>query len=228
MGSASNGQFNGWNPNLHYYFRRARGFFDIVAYKGDGSSTSFSHNLGVTPELKIIKIRDDAYGWLVGGSVVTGGTNDYQLYLYSVDARANTNYWGAVDSASAFSVVASNFLSNANGHEYIAYLFATVAGISKVGSYTGTGSTLNVDCGFSAGARLVIIKRVDSTGNWYVYDSVRGIVAGNDPYLVFNATSAEVTSTDYIDPLSSGFTITSSAPADLNNAGGTFIFLAIA
>ena len=118
--------------------------------------------------------------------------------------------------------------SNASGSNYIAYLFATLAGVSKVGSYTGTGSDLNVDCGFSAGARFILIKRTDSTGDWYVWDSVRGIVAGNDPYFLLNSSAAQVTNTDYIDPLSSGFTVTSSAPAALNASGGTYIFLAIA
>jgi len=236
--SAGAGQFDfqdGWYNSdqsattfISWMFRRAKGFFDVVAYTGDGTSTSFSHNLGATPELKIIKIRSDAFGWLVGGSAVTGGTKDYQLYLDTNAAQANTNYWGAIDSASAFSVVASNFLSNASGQTYIAYLFATVAGISKVGSYTGTGSDLNVDCGFSAGAKFVVIKRTDSTGDWYLYDSARGIVAGNDPYKLLNSNAASVTNTDYIDPLSSGFTITSSAPAGLNASSGTYIFLAIA
>ncbi|NBQ50080.1 MAG: hypothetical protein EBU35_05495, partial [Marivivens sp.] len=64
--------------------------------------------------------------------------------------------------------------------------------------------------------------------DWYVYDSTRGIVGGNDPYLLINSTAAEVTNTDYIDPLNSGFTVTSSAPAGLNASGGTYIFLAIA
>jgi hypothetical protein len=117
---------------------------------------------------------------------------------------------------------------NMSGKDFISYHFATLAGVSKVGSYTGTAATLNVDCGFSAGARFILIKRSDSTGDWYVYDSARGIVAGNDPYLLLNSTAAEVTGTDYIDPLSSGFTVTSSAPAALNASGGTYIFLAIA
>jgi len=38
----------------------------------------------------------------------------------------------------------------------------------------------------------------------------------------------QVTNTDYIDPLTSGFTVTSSSPAALNASGGTYIFLAIA
>jgi hypothetical protein len=118
--------------------------------------------------------------------------------------------------------------SNSSGATYIAYLFATCPGVSKVGTYTGTGTTLQIDCGFTAGARFVLIKRTDSTGDWYVWDSARGIIAGNDPYLLLNSTAAEVTSTDYIDTYSAGFEISSTAPAAINANAGTFIFLAIA
>jgi len=60
-----------------------------------------------------------------------------------------------------------------------------------------------------------------------MYDSARGIVSGNDPYLKLNG-GQEVTSTDYIDPLNAGFTVTSSAPSGMNGDDGTFMFLAIA
>jgi hypothetical protein len=100
--------------------------------------------------------------------------------------------------------------------------------VSKVGSYTGTGTTLQVDCGFTAGARFVLIKRTDSTGSWYVWDTARGITSSSDPYLLLNSTAAEVTGTDYIDPYSAGFEISSSAPAEINASGGSFIFLAVA
>lgn len=73
-----------------------------------------------------------------------------------------------------------------------------------------------------------MIKRTDDTGDWYVWDSARGIVAGNDPYLLLNSTAAEVTSTDYVDTYSAGFEISSTAPAAINASGGSFIFLAIA
>jgi hypothetical protein len=118
--------------------------------------------------------------------------------------------------------------SNNSGGTYVAYLFATVAGVSKVGSYTGTGATQTIDCGFTGGARFVLIKRTDSTGDWYVWDSARGIVSGNDPYLLLNSTAAEVTNTDYVDTFAAGFEISSTAPAAINANGGTFIFLAIA
>ena len=207
-----------------WMWKRAPSFFDVVAYTGDGTSGSYAHNLGVVPELKIIKNRNSSGGWTVGGSGVTGGTTAGYLVLSTTAAKAATSgeaYWGSVDSDTTFSVRAGNSGSNMSGRTYIAYLFATLAGVSKVGSVTHSGTT-NVDCGFSAGARFVLLKRTDATGDWYIWDSARGISAGNDPYLQLNSTAAEVTNTDYIDPLSSGFTITSTFTA------GDYIFYAIA
>jgi hypothetical protein len=107
----------------------------------------------------------------------------------------------------------------------MAYLFATADGVSKVGSFSHTngGGDTNVDCGFSSGARLVMCKRASDTGSWYLFDSARGIVSGNDPHLELNSSGAEVTGSDVIDPLNAGFTVTSGFLSS-----GTYIFWAIA
>ena len=141
---------------------------------------------------------------------------------YPTNSQWNVGGAGAGTTATHFSKGVAN-----NG-EYIAYLFASVAGISKVGTYTGTGSDLNVDCGFSAGARFVIIKKTNGSGVWYFWDSARGITSGNDPYLLLNSDSAESTSYDYIDPLSSGFTVPSTGSGSTNVSGDEYVFLAIA
>jgi hypothetical protein len=222
MGDQSQASTN----NLRMLLRRAPGFFDVVAYGGDGTNgRAVSHNLGVTPEMMWVKARDEAANWYVYHAA-TGATK--AIYLNGTQAPAvSPGFWNdTAPTSSVFSVYSA--FTNSSSKSYIAYLFASVDGISKVGVYTGTGNDLNVDCGFSAGARLVIIRRTDSTGDWYVWDSVRGIVAGNDPYLLLNSSAAQVTNTDYIDPLASGFTVTSSAPAALNASGGTYIFYAIA
>jgi hypothetical protein len=117
---------------------------------------------------------------------------------------------------------------NTSAATYIAYLFTSCTGVSRVGSYAGTGTTQIIDCGFSTGARFVLIKRTDSTGGWYIWDSARGIVAGNDPYLLLNTTAADVTTTDWVDTAATGFELSSTAPADINASGGAYIFLAIA
>jgi len=212
---------------INWMFRRAPGFFDVVAYTGTGSVQSISHNLGVTPELMIVKARNlSGLNWPVY-SASTGNTN--WLRLNTTDASASaTGMWNSTSPTASVFTVGTSAASNDPTGTFIAYLFASCPGVSKVGSYTGTGTTLQINCGFTAGARFVMIKRTDSAGDWYVWDTARGIISGNDPYLLLNSTAAEVTGTDYIDPLSSGFEISSTAPAAINANGGSFIFLAVA
>lgn len=212
---------------INWVFRRAPGFFDVVAWEGtstSGSSTdALNHGLGAIPELIIGKKHSHTGNWTVYSSV-TGINKELELNNNAAVASV-TNMIKAAPTATTFTV---GYGLNQDERYFIGYFFASLAGISKVGSYSGTGSNVGVDCGFTAGARFVLIKRTDSTGDWYVWDSTRGIVGGNDPYLLLNSTAAEVTNTDYIDPLNAGFTVTSSAPADLNASGGTYLFLAIA
>jgi hypothetical protein len=212
------------NPIL-YTFRRAPGFFDVVCYTGTGTSTAFNHNLTVVPEMIITKIRNSGVpNWGVWHNALS--PSSAMLFLNTTGTQGN-GYVNTVTSTT-FSFATANGVVNSSGNTYIAYLFATVAGVSKVGSYTGTGTTKQIDCGFTGGARFVMIKRTDSTGGWYVWDSARGIVAGNDPYLLLNSNDVQVTNTDYIDTYSLGFEISSTAPTEINANGGTYIFLAIA
>ena len=233
--SFSTGSFFGSAQTINWQFRRAPGFFDVVTYTGTGSNQSISHNLGATPELVIVKIRSgNTRQWIVWTPDITEGKT---LRLNDSTAEDN-NIPNAFQANSTFTAtnfgVGTNDSTNGSGYKYVAFLFASLSGISKVGTYSGTGSNINVDCGFTAGARFVMIKRTDTEINpdpgtdWYVWDSTRGIVSGNDPYLLLNTTTAQVTNTDYIDPLNAGFTVTSSAPAALNTSGGTYLFLAIA
>ena len=96
------------------------------------------------------------------------------------------------------------------------------------GSYTGNGSSQTIDCGFTTGARFILIKRTDSTGDWYVWDTARGIVTGNDPHLSLNTTVAEVTTDDSIDPDSSGFIVNQVGDTNINVSSASYIFYAIA
>ena len=211
-----------------YYLRRAPSFFDEVCYTGTGIARTVNHNLGVVPELMIVKNRSNATGadWSVYAA--SEGATKF-LWLNSANASgAVSTYWNNTSPTSTAFSIGTNFRVNASGNTFVAYLFATCPGVSKVGSYSGTGAAQTINCGFTGGARFVLIKRTDSTGDWYLWDSARGITSGADPYLLMNSTDAEVTGTNYVDAASSGFTITSSAPAAINASGGNFIYLAVA
>jgi len=142
--------------------------------------------------------------------------------------QTDTMWNDTTPTASVFSIGTYNGV-NGSGDTYVAYLFATCAGVSKVGSYAGTGATQTINCGFGAGgARFVLIKRTDSTGGWYVWDSARGMISGTDPSLLLNSTAAEVNANS-VYAISTGFQIVSTA-AGINSSasGATYIFLAIA
>jgi uncharacterized protein YejL (UPF0352 family) len=212
-------------PMIYWSFKRAPGFFDEVCYTGTGSATTVTHNLTVAPEMMIIKNRSSASHWIVYTAALG---NTKALEFTTSGPTTSAAFFNNTSPTSSVFTVNSAASVNGSGSSLVAYLFATCAGVSKVGSYTGNGTTQTINCGFTGGARFVLIKRTDSTGDWYVWDSARGIVAGNDPYLLLNSTAAEVTSTDYIDTASTGFEISSTAPAAINANGGSFIFLAIA
>ena len=216
-------QYLGGATTVYFNFRRAPGFFDEVCYTGTGAARTVTHNLAAVPELMIVKRRSSAIAWAIYPLDAT----KYMEFDTSGANNTSATWNNTAPTASVFTLGGSGQV-NESGSTFVAYLFATCPGVSKVGSYTGTGTTLQINCGFTAGSRFVLIKRTDSTGDWYVWDSARGIVAGNDPYLLLNSTAAEVTSTDYVDTYSAGFEISSTAPAAINANGGSFIFLAIA
>jgi hypothetical protein len=207
-------------------FRRAPSFFDEVCYTGTGSATTQAHNLGVVPELMILKNRTSAVLWPVYSSSL-GNTGILVLNTTVAGTTGSGNWNSTTPTSSVFSIGAGSGV-NASGNTYVAYLFATCAGVSKVGSYTGNGSSQTINCGFTSGARFVLIKRTDSTGDWMISDSARGIVSGSDPYLELNNTNAEVTGEDWLDTDSTGFVVNEVSGSNANTSSATYIFLAIA
>jgi hypothetical protein len=214
---------------VDWNLRRAPGFFDEVCYTGTGVARTVNHNLGVVPEMMIMKNRSSAgYSWFTWTKDLDLTQTFGLLALNTtsaVPAFSSSNLNSTIPTSTVFSVSGD---SNVAGQNYVTYLFASCPGVSKVGSYTGNGSSQTINCAFTTGARFVLIKRTDSTGDWYVWDSARGIVAGNDPYLALNSTAAEVSSNDSVDTDNTGFIVNQVAASNVNVNGATYIFLAIA
>jgi hypothetical protein len=212
-------------PYINWAFRRAPGFFDEVCYTGDGGYVSRNHNLAAVPEMMIVKARSTTSNWSVYHSAL--GFGNY-VRLNTTAASAGTgDFWYQTPTSTQFSTGGYTEI-NDTGVTYVAYLFATLAGVSKVGSYTGNGSTQTINCGFTGGARFVLIKRTDGTGGWYVYDTARGMTVLTDPYLLMNTTAAEVATLGSVTTVATGFALNSAILAAINVNAGTYIFLAIA
>ena len=241
-----------YSTNVSVSLRKGTGFFDIVPYLGNKLTVPLvvKHNLGVVPEMIWIKQRDADnqtrgvtqfvyQNWAVYHKDFTDSSHYYAIlnHNYAEITGSNPSLWNNLDPTSTeFSLwnyntgsATSSFVNQSDNStsptyygQFIAYLFATLSGISKVGSFSHTnGSSTNVDCGFGSTARFVMVKS-KGIGDWYVWDSVRGISAGNDSYLRLNTSDAPVTTTDWIDPLSTGFQMSSGF------ATGNYIFYALA
>ena len=222
IGNASTYNFINW------CFKRAPEVFDQICYTGTGGAHTETHNLGAAPEFWIVKIRTPYQQYWVVGSTQMANT-DFILMDDFAKQYTDSSYWNSTYPTSSGITFGTNARVNYSGSSYVAYLFATKAGVSKVGSYTGDGTAGKIiDCGFSAGARFILIKRTDDAGHWYVFDSARGIVAANDPHLSINSTSAEVTDDDSVDPTASGFIVNQVAATNINVTNATYIFLAFA
>ena len=220
--------FDGTNSNTHsWMWKRAPGFFDVVAYTGTNvAGLTINHNLGVVPEMIWVKNRSAAEYWAVYHKDLNGGTNPSHYFLRLNTTNAETDYneiWNDTEPTATQFTVGQQGVVNGFEQNHIAYLFATLPGVSKVGSFThSNGSNTTVDCGFTSGARFVLVKQTDLADGWFVFDTERGITVSDSPRLFLNSTASEVGSS-YIEPASSGFIIKNGFWS-----AGDYIFYAIA
>ena len=234
IGTSSINNYNsGGDTYIGYNMRRAPSFFDMVCYTGTGAALSLTHNLTVAPELIFIKARSGSSYWILGGNF-GASTYWYKNDWGANDSSTSSSYSGnlsfGAQPTSTTVTLDTNSAVNSSGSTYEMWMWATCPGVSKVGTYTGTGALQTIACGFAAGARFVLITRVGVVGDnsAYYWDSVRGISSSTDPYLLLNTSAAEVTGTNYVDTDTTGFKVTAAASSTVNVSGGTYIFLAIA
>ncbi|MDB4425695.1 hypothetical protein N9282_00090, partial [bacterium] len=215
-----------------WLWKRAPGFFDVVAYTGDGTAgRDIPHNLGVAPEMMWVKNRNTPIDWWCYHKGL--GNTKYIKLNTTTSAFTDSTAWNNTTPSDTVFTLGTSGRVNYGNDPYIAYLFASLPGISKVGSYTGNSTNNRViDCGFSSGARFVLIREADNYNYWFMFDSERGITtASTDGVLRIDDNSAEGTESptyggNLISPHSSGFMI--SNLGTLNNNSGQFIFYAIA
>jgi hypothetical protein len=201
--------------------------FDVVADKGNGQTTKqIAHNLNAVPQMIWRKNRDGGSdNWQCYHFGLNGGTNPhlYRLRLNTNNSEDSDSYtWVNAPTSTQFTV-GSNGSINRNNDDFITMLFASVEGISKVGSYTGTGNS-NQYINVGHEPRFLIIKRTDSTGDWMVFDSLRGFgnSATNDSILKLNSQDA-ATSSNVMNLFSAGFNCLTS-DSNLNASNGKYVY----
>tara|TARA_R100001143_G_scaffold841_2_gene2579 strand:+ start:857 stop:1834 length:978 start_codon:yes stop_codon:yes gene_type:complete len=183
--------------------------FDILTYEGSGSAQTISHNLGVKPNMIIVKNIDSSsppFNWRVYNSSLGAGV---ALKLNATDAKSDDpGYWNDTEPTSSVFSVKDSGETNNSGQTYIAYLFAEKKGYSKFGSWIGNGSANGafVYTGFKPA--YVLVKSADGITEWFITDNKRP--GHNLNYRINpNIMDAEATaaSANYCDLLSNGFKV---------------------
>jgi hypothetical protein len=216
---STNGAVNGSGSTyVSWTWCKAAGFFDVVAYDGNGvSGRAIDHNLNSDVGMIIVKSTTlNSTNWRVFHRSL-GATQVITLNSTS-GAGTSSSYWADTEPTSTqFTIGNVNDMNNAS-YKYVAYLFAHNEDLIQCGSFSGNDATVNVDLGWQP--QFIIVKNSNNTMNWHMYDNERGAGA----YLFAEADSQEFTdSSPDIVFNSTGF----DASGNLGISGRDYIYMAI-
>ena len=200
--------------------------FSIVKYTGTGSNATVGHGLGAVPQMTIIKGTGNTYNWGIYHHKLG---NQKNLNLNSNSAANNDSsgvYYNSTTPTSTVFSIGTNVGYNASSADYIAYCFVEKQGYSKFGSYTGNGNADGTYVHLGFRPAWIMIKRSDSSGNWFIHDNKRVTFNVDNKYLAANDAAAEQTFTA-LDMLSNGFKLRTSGTG-YNASSGTFTYYAFA
>ncbi len=198
--------------------------FSTVEYTGNATSgATVAHGLDVAPEMIFVKNID------------SGGNNNWSVYsgpngatglLYlnlTYDFTVTSSRWNDTAPTNQLFTLGNDGTVNASGDSFIAYCFASKAGLSKVGSFTGNGgSSKIIETGFRVG--WVLLKNTTTNGyRWYLLDDKRG----GSSRLFANNNDPANTNQKTVKFLENGFEVTTS-DAEVNKSGDTIVYLAFA
>jgi len=202
--------------------------FSVVGWTGTGSAGTLGHGLTSAPELIIVK----------------DGTNAYNWYAYSTATGSNIGWEGlnttnASFAASSQMTTTSTLITdvpsvaslNTSGANMVIFAFHSVSGFSKIGSYTGNGSSNSIT-GLGFQPDFVMIRSTASN-SWFMYDSERTVSVGDNPgtanarpYILANTDGKENGAvTANIDLDSDGFSM-NTTDGGLNTNTQTYVYMA--
>ena len=193
--------------------------FSIVTYTGNGSAgATIGHGLSKAPEWVIVKTRSATDDWYI----YYGDPTDYIRFDTRVGEDNHVVWNDTAPTASVFSVGTANGLNNGS---LLAFCFHSVDGYSKVGTYSGNGSTDGTFVYTGFRPAFVMTKSHNSARHWAIADNKRGAINPSDDVLMANLSSVETDGA--VDLLSNGFKIRINY-SDWNNSSGEYIYIAFA
>ena len=196
--------------------------FSIVKWTGTGANATIGHGLGTTPQTIFVKSLADAENWCVYHKNI-GNTHSLFLNTISGDS-SNAKFWNNTSPTSTTFSVGDGNEVNGSGDGMIAYCFTGLKGFSNFGTYNGNGNANGpfIYTGFKP--NWIMIKRSDSSDNWFLQDIKRSPFNVIDDYFTAQADSAEATNSAVnIDSLSNGFKIRNT-DSGYNTSGAKYLY----
>jgi hypothetical protein len=200
-------------------------YFDATTYTANsGGSPRTITGIGFAPDLIVAKSRSGAYipNWwdkVRGASVVLASDrtdSEASLGLAGGNITAFNNDGWTMQTGTV------NFSWLNNGTDtYVAWLWKEGAtqGFDIV-TYTGNGSSQNINHSLGVAPRMMIVKKRSTTGNWPVYHASLG--NATSPFLnLTNAANSQPNLWNSTTPTSSVFTVGSDGETNANTA--TFV-----
>ena len=203
--------------------------FSIVSYTGSGGEPkTVAHGLGASPEMVIIKKRNNAASWVVWHKDLADNYAFEGLDTTGAAVSGGSPISKYVDAVSSTLVTLGDASENNNsGDTFIMYCWASVDGYSKIGTYTGNGNANGTFVYTGFRPAWVMWKKSNSSGTmWQIMDTARDTFNVMHKYLQANTTQAEA-EYDFVDYTSNGFKHRHTS-GHANGSGDTYIYLAFA
>ena len=185
--------------------------FAIAKVTGSGTTDTFGHGLGTTPEVIIRKNLDATDNWNFYTTLIDGSLDFLKLNL--TDAKGDSSYTAPTSTV---------FTNPGDTNDRIYYSFVSVDGFSKIGTYSGSSSAVTVTTGFQPD--FVLIKNVDAVRRWTIFDSKRNDFGS---YIDPSDSIAEQTDSEIeISVTSTAFVLPAGANYTINSSGYDYIYMA--
>ena len=200
--------------------------FSISKFTGTGANATVGHGLSGVDFLILKHTNATNTSTPVWHSSLANSTTGY-LLLDKTNAEATSSTaWNSTTPTSSVISLGSSSTFNASSQVYYLYCWNSVVGFSKFGKYYGTGSaTIPPLANLGFKPSLVLIKKINSTGNFLVYDNSRSPNNEIDDQLLLTTNAAETTGSEEITFLSTGFA-PAATDSDINTSGHTYIYAA--
>ena len=223
LGSTGSGWSGGSSSAVDPTSEKFNASAGISLLETDGNDEEIRHSLGEAPEMIWAFNKGTTWSASVWAKPYDG---------YYFDLGSSSQPYSETSESEYFKAAGNNSItlgpSVAYGYDLYLYLFRSISGYSRVGTFSASGSSTAgpfVFCEFRP--RMILLKSASTSDDesWAIYDSERQTYNTLSNYLMPDAVDAEDSGGNNIDILSNGFRpYTSALP---NSSGHDYLYYAV-